>query len=235
MQANVELRSCGTFARCQKSSFVLLQPLGTDLTQLVILHNPCHVWWERHTETHFQISIQPHTGLQAEITHETRLKLITWVCRYDISLGCDCSNIMDEIELCWMHSYLKHTRERRGNMRYRTKTRNHSNKLTNNKHNNTLWYTWFIRHTSSSCTHYFISICFTHEHRPNFFKTTGRKWAVWSHSLCRNNNVNSWITAYICLHYCYTEPSTFGAAMLVETSWEWGFACTCNVFADVTE
>lgn len=105
MQANVELRSCGTFARCQKSSFVLLQPLGTDLTQLVILHNPCHVGWDRHTETHFQISIQSHTGLQAQITHETRLKLITWVCRYDISLGCDCSNIMDEIELCcWNYS-----------------------------------------------------------------------------------------------------------------------------------
>lgn len=123
-----------------------------------------------------------------------------------------------------------HTCDQRGNMRYQTNTKS----FKQIKHNNTLWYTWFSRYTSSSCTHHFISICFTHEHRPNSFKTTGRKWAVWSHSLCRNNNVNSWITANICLHYCYTEPSPFGAAMLVETSWEWGSACTCNVFADVT-
>ena len=130
-------------------------------------------------------------------------------------LCCDCSNLMGEIELqCpkskslrLMHSRHKHTHAIREPIwDSKLKRLNHSNSLTTNKHNNTLWYPRVFRCAGLSCTRT-RGICFMRAHRANLLRTAGCKWAAWSRSVCRYNNVNSWITVTICHQYYCTVPS----------------------------
>lgn len=118
--------------------------------------------WYRHTH---RSPSKDSSGIQANNWSFCCVCRPMCVCLYVHILRCDCSNLMDKIELqCpksnslrLIHSHHKHAHAIREPIwDSKLKRLNHSSSLTTNKHNNTLWYPWLFRYTGTCCTHTYM-------------------------------------------------------------------------------